>query len=264
MTTLRHGDLKGCVYPEISVDEYESKIGDNNEVIVVAFYVMEEDVGIDLDDFLEKSWLDILDVDVSPNPNPDGKYMVFVEFKRDSAFFDAFGDLVKEVENLSGPMSWVITTRGNESTIVYGDKQLSKYIDVSGYVPTMPDDAEEEAIDDEKAAATKDAKEEAKVKESVLSRACKLMDNSGFLVEQFDSKMKLTCGRVKMYLDIVDFDGSDKIIERNSHIPMSLESDTYEANVLRSVLGTTWSVLQLNEHISLHNINSDEILIVRV
>ena len=81
--SLQPGDLKGVVTDEISIDEFEPKTGEKENVAVFGFYVTEKQVGEDLANFLEKSTFDFRDVEVTPNPNPDNLYMVFVEVDRD-------------------------------------------------------------------------------------------------------------------------------------------------------------------------------------
>lgn len=91
------GDLDDLVLPLLSVDEYESKISDDN--IVVAFYVKDNEPAKDLARFISKSEIDILDAEVSPVPNEEGNFLVFVEFVRDNTFVE---DLISLIESLSG------------------------------------------------------------------------------------------------------------------------------------------------------------------
>src|ERR1700748_2916530 len=81
---LRENDLEGLVLPVISIDQFESKIDD--DAIVVAFYVEYRDPAIDLNRFIQKSAVDILDTEVSPAPTEDGYFVVFVELMRDDKF----------------------------------------------------------------------------------------------------------------------------------------------------------------------------------
>ena len=39
---LRVGDLENLVSPKISIDEFESKSGSDDEILVVAFYVKDD------------------------------------------------------------------------------------------------------------------------------------------------------------------------------------------------------------------------------
>src|SRR6056297_3156277 len=78
--SLFPGDLENLVSSTISIDEYESKI--DPEAIVLAFFVKSEDPAYDLSRFIEFGPFSyILDTEVSPAPDENGNYLVFVEFE---------------------------------------------------------------------------------------------------------------------------------------------------------------------------------------
>lgn len=103
---LREGDLENTVLKNLSIDEYEPKTGDARDILVLGFNVNEDAPGKDLYHFLNNSIVEIRDVEVSPNPNPDGNYMVFVELDRNENVIDNIKSLVVEVERLSGKLGW--------------------------------------------------------------------------------------------------------------------------------------------------------------
>ena len=71
---IRHGDLDEVVKSLVSIDEYEPKTGKKEDISVIGFYVTEEKVGKDLENFLQKSHFNFRDVEVTPNPNEDNMY----------------------------------------------------------------------------------------------------------------------------------------------------------------------------------------------
>lgn len=79
---LKAGDLASLVIPLISIDEFESKIEDN--AVVLGFYVKDEEPAVDLNRFIQKSSVGILDTEFSNTATDDGYYMVFVEIARNS------------------------------------------------------------------------------------------------------------------------------------------------------------------------------------
>ena len=103
---LRHLELAKMVLPLISIDEFEPKTGTTEEVIVVSFFCKDELPAMDLDEFIDKSVIEFLDSEVSPNPNEDGLYLVFVEFKRQPNFWTKIRELVKDVENVTDKLKW--------------------------------------------------------------------------------------------------------------------------------------------------------------
>lgn len=104
--SLRPLDLEGLVLPVISIDEYESKISSDDHVVVLAFFVNDEEPANDLSRFIDKSSYEIIDTEVSEAPDEDGNYLVFVEIYRNSKLPKLVLDIVNEVENLTGKQDW--------------------------------------------------------------------------------------------------------------------------------------------------------------
>lgn len=98
-------DLDFTIMPLISIDEYRSKI-DDRKVIVVGFYVTENDPAIDLAAFIEKGIVKVLDTDVSPAPTEDGYYLVFVELDRDDTFPKKLLKIINEINNITNIKQW--------------------------------------------------------------------------------------------------------------------------------------------------------------
>lgn len=102
---LTRNALQHMVLPLLSIDEYQSKISDKR-VIVVAFFVKQEDAAIDLSNFIDQSHNPILDTEVSPSPTPEGFYLVFLELQRNEDFPKNLLSILDEVENLVEIPSW--------------------------------------------------------------------------------------------------------------------------------------------------------------
>lgn len=105
MERLEENALEYLIAPLISIDEYESKI-DDRKVIVTGFFVKDYDPAIDLSSFIEKSSIRPLDTEVSPAPNDEGWYLVFVEMSRDKDFPERICELVGQIDNLTNIDKW--------------------------------------------------------------------------------------------------------------------------------------------------------------
>lgn len=103
---MRESDLDDLVLPLLSIDEYVSKIADDKEVIVVGFFVEDEDPANDLSRFIDRSVTDILDTDVSPAPNEEGYFLVFLEAKRDKNFVKMLLQVLDEISSLVNINKW--------------------------------------------------------------------------------------------------------------------------------------------------------------
>lgn len=115
---LESNALEHLIAPLISIDEYESKI-DDKKVIVTAFFVRDYDPAVDLSSFIERSSIRPLDTEVSPAPNDEGWYLVFVEMSRDEEFPDRVCNLVDQVDNLTNVKTWQFTPYSNRENDFY-------------------------------------------------------------------------------------------------------------------------------------------------
>lgn len=79
---LQAGDLRMLVDNIFEIDSYASKMGEDKEIVVVAFTVKSKEPADDLVDFVENGYDFVLDADTSPGELSDGKYKVFVEIER--------------------------------------------------------------------------------------------------------------------------------------------------------------------------------------
>mgnify|MGYP003351225414 FL=1 len=64
---------------------------------------------------------------MSPNPNPENYFMVFVEMDRNESSLDNIKSLVKEIENVSGNLDWNISTLLSEELIDLESDELNKF-----------------------------------------------------------------------------------------------------------------------------------------
>ena len=121
---MRGGDLEDLVLPLVSVDEYESKIDD--DAIVVAFFVSEHGAAEDLNRYLQRSPVELLDTEISPAPDAQGFFMVFVELLRNKTFADNVTALLEEVAPLVNIENWKIQARGHDDLIPFDKAALQK------------------------------------------------------------------------------------------------------------------------------------------
>jgi len=99
---LEKDDLKRLIHPELHIDEFKSKMGDDVDIIVVSFKVDSKNPASDLMNFIERGYEWVLDADVSSGELEDGNYLVFVELERNKDAPENIVKLVKDVLNLTG------------------------------------------------------------------------------------------------------------------------------------------------------------------
>ena len=146
---LQRNDLDYLIMPMLDIDTYESKI-DNAKAVVVAFYVMEHDPAKDLERFIEKSNIEILDAETSPAPTEDGYYVVFVELDRDDELPEKITDIIEQVDNLTNVDKWQFKTIDNNEIHDLSEESIGRHVNLDpNTVPIAADDAEDELAHDQ-------------------------------------------------------------------------------------------------------------------
>lgn len=100
---LKAGDLDGVVSKRFTVDQFKSKMGDDRNILVLAFTVDGMAPAKDLERFAETGYKEVLDADATPGTLEDGKHRVFVEFARMEAVdqhIRKFLDDLKKLTNI--------------------------------------------------------------------------------------------------------------------------------------------------------------------
>lgn len=98
---LRKKDLVHLMGDKIHIDEYDSKMGDPDDVITVSFKIKQRMPAEDLTSFIENGYDWVLDADVSSGEIDDGEYLVFVEMPRRSSVFDQLIELLEDLKHLT-------------------------------------------------------------------------------------------------------------------------------------------------------------------
>jgi hypothetical protein len=142
---LNHNSLEYLIRPNLSIDEYESKIS-NNRAIVVGFFVLDEDPANDLSSFIDRSGYPVLDTEVSPHPTEEGYFVCWVEFRRDSNFPENFCKILKEVENLCKCKQWFFTCPGSKNKVGVSQENIKKYciLNPNNILDDVPDNLTEQ------------------------------------------------------------------------------------------------------------------------
>lgn len=105
---VEYGDLETLVLGRVSIGEFKPKIGEIAEVTVIGFFVIDEMPADDLARFLEAGTEDILDTEVSPNPDEDGNYMVFVEVPNNEKLMENTFKLIIDTNRLCLNDLWTL------------------------------------------------------------------------------------------------------------------------------------------------------------
>jgi hypothetical protein len=117
LESLGFKDLDGLLKPTIHVDEFSSKMGDDDDIIVVSFFVRDQQAAKDLMTWFEKGYDFVLDADRSPGEIRPGRYLVYVEIRRRSTAGANVEQLLDDLNTLTefeGSQDWTMHYRGKE------------------------------------------------------------------------------------------------------------------------------------------------------
>lgn len=89
------------VTPVLGIDEFQSRIGEDSDIMVLNFIVSGQDVGGDLVDWLERGYDCIIDAEVSPGEVLDKKYYVFAEMNRRSSSAKRIMEMLDDLNTLT-------------------------------------------------------------------------------------------------------------------------------------------------------------------
>lgn len=100
--SLRANDLRHFVKKVFEIDNFKSKIGDDEDVITISFTVDHEDPAKDLENFIEMGYDFVLDADTSPGELDDGTYKVYIEIERSRHAPEQIIEIVDGISKLTG------------------------------------------------------------------------------------------------------------------------------------------------------------------
>jgi len=114
---LEYKCLEGMIKPTIHIDEFASKMGEDDDVCVASFYVTDEQAAKDLVSWFEKGYDFVLDADRSPGEIKPNRYLVYVEMKRRSNISNNLSTMLEDLSTLCElePKDWVFRY-GKEET----------------------------------------------------------------------------------------------------------------------------------------------------
>jgi hypothetical protein len=130
---LQFKDLDGMMKPTVHVDEFSSKMGEDQDIIVVSFFVRDKTAAKDLMSWFERGYDFVLDADISPGEIKPNRYLVYVEMRRRSTAPQQLQQLLNDLNTLTEYESsdWIMHYNGQE--IPWSEEAFAKT------VPLTPD-----------------------------------------------------------------------------------------------------------------------------
>jgi hypothetical protein len=107
---LKYLDMEGMVIPNLGIDQYQSSVGEDSDLITLNFVVKAKEVGDDLAEWFERGYEWVVDSEPSPGEVTDSKWLVFVEMNRRSKSPQQIMEMLEDLETLTGlkPEEWKV------------------------------------------------------------------------------------------------------------------------------------------------------------
>jgi len=114
--TLEYKDMEGLLKPVIHVDEFTSKMGEDDDIIVVSFFIRDNKAAKDLMNWFEKGYDFVIDADRSPGEIKPNRFLVYVEIRRRSSAGAHVQQLLDDLATLTEfePKDWTMVYEGKE------------------------------------------------------------------------------------------------------------------------------------------------------
>lgn len=130
---LEAGNLRKLIHPELHIDEFKSKLGDDAEICVISFKVNGKEPAQDLVNFIEKGYDWVVDADVSSGEMDDGDYIVFLEIERDRKLPENVIAMMEDVMRLTEQelSDWRVRYRSNTTDHDLTQEDLAKMVPLS-------------------------------------------------------------------------------------------------------------------------------------
>ena len=152
---MEYKALTGLVKPLIMIDAFESKMGEDADIIVLSFYVRDDKASKDLSNWFESGYQEVLDSDTSPGELKPNRYLVYVELRRRTNVPKIVNMLLGDLDSLTEfePKDWQMKYEGK--TVPFSLDNFSKLVPLS---PEAYRESHEEDLNEMRRAAGLDEK----------------------------------------------------------------------------------------------------------
>lgn len=139
---LGYKDLEKMLKPEIHIDEFASKMGDDDKISVISFLVRSQAAAADLVNWFESGYDFVMDADKSPGEIKHNRYLVYVEMQRRTSLPDKVEEMLDDLQTLTefDLEDW---------TLVYGKQEVPFSTEaIENMVPLSPKEYRENTESD--------------------------------------------------------------------------------------------------------------------
>lgn len=125
---LSENDLKWLVDDTVLIDMHKTKLGEDKDYIVLSIAAGDRTPAHDLARFIENSIHKYADVEVSPATDTKGRYLIYVEMKRDEKAFEVINGILTDCTKLTGIEEWKFKTMSTDSYIPFDRESFNQSV----------------------------------------------------------------------------------------------------------------------------------------
>lgn len=100
--SLNYLDMENELIPLLIIDEFKSRLGEDDDIITLTFIIKSKEAADDLVTWLERGYEFVLDAEVSPGEVERGKFYVFAELNRRPSSPRKIMDILSDLNTLTG------------------------------------------------------------------------------------------------------------------------------------------------------------------
>jgi hypothetical protein len=200
---LKAGDLEGVVSSQFSIDQYKSKMGEDKNIMVLAFTVDGQAPARDLERFAETGCPSVMDADATPGTVEDGKHRVFIEFARKDGVVKNILNFLEDLKKLTNIEEFTFTYHKGINPTAVSSATLGEGI------PTSPE-AYEQKVNEIKVGEAKNFFDKYNMME------CNMEDNI--------LNVKKTGSQQSLQLEIHKFGPTQEIIKEAKAFAIDMDS----------------------------------------
>ncbi len=131
MKSIKNLEMQNHISELITIDNFQAKLGNDEDVSVIKFQTDNKAVSEDLVNFIETGCAFVLDADNSPAKNHDGRYNIFVELERNDDLPKKIMELVRDIEQVSGMLPWKFTFHKKDNEYSLSEEALATIVPTS-------------------------------------------------------------------------------------------------------------------------------------
>jgi len=221
---LRSHDLKDMVSNRFTIDQYKSKMGNDEDIMVIAFKVKDKFPATDLMEFIEKGYLFVLDSAMSTGEENDGQYSVFVELERNRRVPDELDEILKDLSQLCDFDNWRFTYFKDIDSHQFSKESIKKFV-------PLDQDSYKLRIKEKKMTEVGDILNQGTVKVADIDES-----NNLILTKPFAGSLNLKLESLGFYTDVINqLPGAIQLDETSNSEILFLEkylgnTDIYKIN----------------------------------